>query len=273
MGILDTIKRGFAASGKDNISILAAGVAYYVFLAIMPLLAAAVLGYGLLAEPEAVARHIAAMAQSLPASAAELIAEQLQAVVQTSGSAKGVGLLISLAVALFGARNASAAIVTAVSMAFNDTERRSMLRSNIVALAVTLAGLAGVGMVALAMTVTAALADLVPGISGAEQLLAQIASYAILATGGTIGAALLYRRAPPSQEPQWAAVFPGAMFAGMGIVLLTALFGWYVANFSDYNATYGSLGAVIVLLTWLFLSAYVLLLGAEFAAARAQENP
>ena len=63
------------------------------------------------------------------------------------------------------------------------------------------------------------------------------------------------------------------MFAGMGIVLLTALFGWYVANFSDYNATYGSLGAVIVLLTWLFLSAYVLLLGAEFAAARAQENP
>ncbi|RJY09589.1 YihY/virulence factor BrkB family protein [Aurantiacibacter aquimixticola] len=261
------LKQGFARFGEHNGGVLAAGVAYYAFLAMVPLLAAAVLSYGIFADPQMVANNIAAMAQSLPQSAAELIGKQLEAVVESSGSAKGFGLLLALGLALFGARNAAGALVTAVSEAFEDSEQRSFLRGNLVALAVTLAGVVGVGLVAGALTVTSAITALLPGLSGGAYWIGQAATYTVLAASGTLAAGILYRRGPKGIHASWRRVLPGAILASVGFVLLTAAFGFYVANFGSYNATYGSLGAVIVLLTWLYLVAYVLIFGAEVAAA------
>ncbi|QZH76159.1 MAG: YihY/virulence factor BrkB family protein [Erythrobacter sp.] len=268
MGFTDDLKRAWTAGGRDNISILAAGISYYVFLAIVPLLAAAVLGYGLVADPELVAQHIADLAQSLPASAAELIGGQLEAVVETSGSTKGLGLLLALALALFGARNAAASAVTAIAMAYEDEGQRSFVRANLFALAITLAGLLGMGLVVLALAATAALAGILPELSGLGRFIGQLASYLILGAAGTAGIAFLYRRSPPAMQPGWRQVLPGAIVSSVAIMALTALFGYYVANFGNYNATYGSLGAVVVLLTWLYLSAYAVLFGAEIAAVR-----
>ena len=267
MGIFDRLKRAWAAAGEDNVSILAAGVAYYAFLAFVPLLAAIVLSYGLFADPQMVADHITALASRLPDSAAELIGAQLESVVQTSGTAKGLGLLLALALALVGARNGAGALITAITMAFNDTRKRGFVRANLLALGVTLGGILGMGLVILALSVTTALAGMVPGLSQGGVIAGRVASFAILAAAGAGGAAWLYKRVPLETSPSFGTVMPGALIASVGLVLLTAAFGYYVANFGNYNATYGSLGAVVVLLTWLYLSAYVLLLGAEIAAA------
>ncbi len=270
MGFFDKLKRAWAAAAKDNISILAAGVAYYAFLAMVPLLAAIVLTYGLVADPATVAQDIRTLAGSLPQSAAELIGGQLKSMVETSGTAKGFGLLLAIALALFGARNGAGAVITAISLAFNDTQSRGFLRANLLALAITIGAILGMGLVALALTATAAITDLIPSLSGAGKVIGQVASHAILAGLGAIGAAALYRRVPNDVTPTYRAVLPGALVASSGLVLLTLAFGFYVANFGSYNATYGSLGAVVVLLTWLYLSAYVLLFGAEIAAVGAQ---
>lgn len=272
MGIFDTVKRAWAAAGQDNISILAAGVAYYAFLAMVPLLAAIILTYGMIADPAMVAQHIGTLADSLPQAAAEVIGGQLEAVVETSGTAKGLGLLLAIALALFGARNGAGAVITAISLAFNDRQKRGFVRANLLALAITAGAILGMGLVAAAMTATAAITDLIPNLSGAGQLLGQIVTYALLATLGALGAALLYRRVPNDKSPGFRDVFPGALVASIGLVLLTWAFGYYVANFGSYNATYGSLGAVVVLLTWLYLSAYVLLFGAEIAAVSSQRQ-
>ena len=126
----------------------------------------------------------------------------------------------------------------------------------------------GAGVVAGILAVTAALESWAPEMYGAAALLGKIASYAVLLGAGVAAAATLYRRVVPDITPGWRAVLPGALLAGIGWVLFTLGFGIYVANFGNYNATYGSLGAVVVLLTWLYLVAYVLLLGAELNAVR-----
>jgi membrane protein len=266
--IFDRLAAAWRGASDNNVGILAAGIAYYAFLALVPLLASAVLGYGLFTGPETVARHIAALAGMLPAAAADLIGDQLAAVVATSSGQKGLGLLLALALALVGARNGAASIITGVSIAYDSTARRSFVRGNLVALAITLGALVGAGVVAGILAVTAALESWAPEMYGAAALLGKIASYAVLLGAGVAAAATLYRRVVPDITPGWREVLPGALLAGIGWVLFTLGFGIYVANFGNYNATYGSLGAVVVLLTWLYLVAYVLLLGAELNAVQ-----
>jgi membrane protein len=272
MGTVDRLKQAWRASGEDNIGILAAGVAYYAFLAMVPLLAAVVLICGLFANPAMVASHIQGLAARLPQSAAELIGGQLQSVVETSGTVKGLGLLLSLAIALFGARNGAGAVITAISLAFNDNEQRSLLRANALALAITIGVIVALGVVAGVLALTSPLVGMLPELSGAGQFIGKLVAYFVLAGVGTLGSAWIYRRVPNSFSPNFRRVLPGALFASVGLVVLTLAFGFYVANVASYNATYGSLGAVIVLLTWLLLSAYVLLFGAEIAAVCVQDE-
>lgn len=272
MGFLERLKRAWASSGDDNIGILAAGVAYYAFLAMVPLLAAIVLSYGLFADPEMVAGHLRGLAERLPQSAAELIGGQLESVVATSGTVKGIALLASLAIALIGARNGAGALITAISIAFNDRDQRGLLRGNALALAITLGAILALAVVIGALAVTSSLTRMLPDLSGTGQFIGRLLAYGVLAIIGTVGAAWLYRRIPNTSSPHYRQVLPGAIFASVGLLLATMAFGFYVANFGSYNATYGSLGAVVVLLTWLYLSAYVILFGAEIAAVCVQDE-
>lgn len=252
------------AASEDNIGILAAGVSYYAFLALVPLLVAAVLSYGLIADAETVAAHAAQLARMLPASAAELVSDQLEGIVGTSAQKKGLGLLLALALALVGARNGAASIITALTMAFNRQETRSFLRGTLVALAVTVCAVIGLGLVVAVLSLAAGLESRLGGLGP----VASVLGYAALLGIGVAAIGLLYRLAVPGFRPSWRAVLPGAVFAAAAAVAFTAAFGIYVANFGNYNATYGSLGAVVVLLTWLYLVAYVLLFGAELDAVR-----
>lgn len=260
------LTRTWTALGRDNISLAAAGVAFYGFVALVPMLAALVLGYGLVAAPATVIQDMQKMMSVMPADAAKLIAEQLLSVVHTSSTKKGFGLLVALVLALYGARNGASAIITGLDIAYEEQEGRSFIRLTLLSLAITVGG---IGVAIVAMIAVASLGHLDDALAHAPSvviLAGKLLSYVVLVLAGAGGAATLYRYGPDRRKARWVWITPGSLIAAVLWLLLTIGFGLYVADFGNYNATYGSLGAVVVFLTWLYLSAYVLLLGAEINA-------
>lgn len=255
--------RSWKEASDDNIGLVGAGVAFYGFLALVPLMGAIVLSYGLVAAPETVVRNMRALTSVMPADAAKLVGEQLMNVVKTSGTKKGFGLLLALGIALFGARNGAGSIMTALNIAYEEKERRGFLMVNVTALAITAGGVLVAIVAIIAIAALGHLENLLPGAPGVVLVLGKLISYALLFLAGAAGAATLYRYAPSRAEPRWVWLTPGSLLSSTLWLLLTLGFGIYVANFGNYNATYGSLGAVVVLLTWLYLSSYILLFGAE----------
>ena len=265
-GWKDVLVRTWREAGDDNVSLIAAGVAFYGFLAMVPLLGSIVLSYGLLAEPATVLANVRSLTSVMPAEAAKLIGEQLLNVVTTSGDKKGFGLLLALGLALYGAMKGAGAVVTALNVAYEEKETRGFLTLNLVTLAITV----GAVLVAIAATIAVGalghLETLVPGAPKFLLIAGKLASYAVLGAAGAAAAATLYRYAPNRDEARWIWLTPGSLAVTLLWLGLTLGFGAYVANFGSYDATYGSLGAVVVLLTWLYLSAYILIMGAELNA-------
>lgn len=262
-GWMEIAKRTWKEAQSDNVGIVAAGVAFYFFLALVPLIGATVLTYGLFASPETVARQASALANFLPGEAAKLIGEQLMNVVQTSGGKKGFGLLAAIAVAFWGARNAASSIVTALNIAYEEEEKRGFVRTTLLALAMTAGAILMAGFVAAATAVLAAVENLFPAAGPVGHFIFGVLTYALLAGIAAAAAATLYRYGPSREKAKWTWLTPGSIFFAAVWLLLTVGFGFYVRNFGNYGATYGSLSAVVVLLTWLYLSSYVLLFGAE----------
>lgn len=255
--------RTWKQSSEDNVGLVAAGVAFYAFLALVPLLGATVLTYGLVADPHIVAKNVKSLANVLPQDAAKLIGQQLMSIVQTSGGKKGFGLLIAIAVAIFGARNAAGSIVTALNIAYEEEDTRGFLRVNLLALAITAAAVALAVIALLAIAALGYLEQLLPHAPGFLLTLGKIVSYVLLFLGAAAAAATLYRYGPDRKRAQWKWITPGTIFAAVTWLVLTFGFGLYVSKFGSYNKTYGSLATVVILVTWLYLSAYVFLFGAE----------
>ena len=262
-GWKDVAVRTWRESAKDNVGLVAAGVAFYGFLGLVPMLGAIVLTYGLVAEPRTVVDHVNSLTAVLPAQVAVLIGEQLLNVVQTSGGKKGLGLLVALAVALWGARNAAGSVVTALNIAYEEDEKRGFLKVTLLALAMTIGAVLVAFLAMGAAAVLGFLHHVFPDTSPAAIVAWKVLSYALLGAAAAAAIAALYRYGPSRERAKWVWITPGSGFAAVTWLLLTLGFGFYVANFGNYDATYGSLGAVIVLLTWMYLSAYVLLFGAE----------
>jgi membrane protein len=258
--------RTFNETGRDNIGLIAAGVAFYGFLALVPLMASFVLVYGLFADRHDVFENIRALMATIPREAAKLIGDQLLSIVQTSDSKKGVGLIVALALAVFGARSGAGAIVTALNIAYEEKEKRNIIQLNLLSLAITLISVVIAMLAIAAITALAAVEALLSWLPAWLLVGGTLLSYLILMLVGTTGAALLYRFGPCRSHAKWRWLTPGSVLASLLWLLFTFLFGVYVANFGNYNATYGSLGAVVVLLTWLYWSSYVFLLGAELNA-------
>ena len=255
--------RTWKESSKDNIGLVAAGVAFYGFLALMPLLGATVLTYGIVADPKTVLSNMKSLTSVMPADAAKLIGDQLMSIVQSSGSKKGIGLAIALALAIFGARNAAGSIIIALNIAYEEEERRSLLRVNLLSLAITAAAVALSALALIAISALGYLESLFTHAPGILLVLGKVSSYVILLLGAAAAAATLYRYGPDRRKAKWEWITPGSLFAALTWLLLTLGFGFYAAHFGDYGKTYGSLATVVVLITWMYLSAYVLLFGAE----------
>ena len=256
--------RTWKESSKDNVSLVAAGVAFYGFLAMVPLLGATVLTYGLVASPQTVLHNVSSLAKTLPQDIAQLIGDQLLNVVKTSGGKKGLGVVLALAIAVWGARNAAGSLIIALNIAYEEEEKRGWFKVTLLSLAITLAAVV-LGMLGAAVVGAMAAAEkLLPSLGPIGVVAGKVLAYALLACAAAAAAATLYRYGPSRAKAKWTWITPGSVLFAIGWVVLTLGFGFYVANFGKYNVTYGSLGGVIVLLTWLYLSSFILLFGGEF---------
>lgn len=264
-GLWSVLKRVWDRMGRNNLSIIAAGVAYSELFAVFPAIAALVSIYGLFAEPSDVERQMGLLAGILPEQAQGLIAEQLHAVASTSGAKLGFSLMFSVLLALWGTASGVKALMTALNIVYGEEEKRGLLRLNAVALALTLGavifGVLALGMVA----VIPAVLELIPLPGFVADLLA-LARWPLLALIVLLGLAVVYRFAPSRSRPRWRWVSWGAAAAAVLWLVGSVLFSFYVANFGNYNEAYGSVGAVIVLLLWFYLTAFVVLLGGQLNA-------
>jgi membrane protein len=259
----DIAKRTYKRVWDDNVGLVAAGVAFYGFFALLSLLGLIVLVYGFVADPVTAIEHMRALTAVLPTDVAFIIGDQLMTAVQASQGTKGFGILIAFLVATYGGTNGAAAVITALNIAYEEKERRGLLRFYLLAVSMTLGALV-IALAALAGTaVLAYLQRLIPTASPFALVGGKILGYAALVLAAAGIASVLYRFGPSREDAQWKWITPGSLFAASMWLLLTIVFGFYVANFTDYHTSYGSLGAVVALLTWMYLSAYAFIVGAE----------
>jgi membrane protein len=258
--------RTWNQSWLDNIGLVAAGVTFYGFLALVPLLGILVLTYGLFANSSTVIEHVMALLRVLPPDVVELIGQLMMNAAESSNQTSGVGILIAFLVALYAGSNGAGAVMTALNIAYEEKEKRSLLQFYAIAFAITLAAVL-ISLVALAaMTAVAELERLLPSTSGPMLIIGKLGLYAAMALFAAGLAATLYRFGPSRQIARWQWLTPGSIFTALVWLLLAIAFSFYVTKLTDYNATYGSVAAIVMLLTWMYLSAYVFLFGAELNA-------
>ncbi len=258
-------RRALKESSDDNVSMLAGGVAYFAFLAVFPALIAAVTLYGLVADPATVSAQVASLTGLLPREAQPLIADQLTSIVTSNGSTLGIGLVVSVLAALWSASSGTSNLMAGVNLAYDETETRGFLKARGIALLLTLGAIVFV-------LVTLTLVAVVPPVLDALQLgtvgtvIAQVVRWALLVLLVVVALAVIYRVAPDREAPRFAWVSTGSLVAAALWIVGSVLFSLYVNNFGSYNKTYGALAGVVVLLLWLYLTSYIVLLGAEINA-------
>lgn len=260
-----TLRRVRDEMKKDNLSLVAAGAAFFGFLAIFPALAAVFAIYGVAMDPAQVEQQLAGLTNVLPSSAADLLEEQMQRLASADSGALGLGALIAILVALWSANKGTKGLVQAMNIAYDEAEKRGFFKLNAVTLGFTLGAVLLVGVVlALVAGVPAVLGRV--GLGQAAQQVIDVARWPILAVLAVVALGLLYRWAPSRENAKWSWVSPGALLATILLLAASGLFSLYVSRFGNYAATYGSLAAVAILMLWLFIGAYSVLLGAEVNA-------
>jgi len=260
------LKRVWVETGRDNVSLVSAGVAFFAFLSFVPLIGSAVLIYGLAADPASISGLMSDLFALMPADVATIVVGQLQGMVATAATTKGWALGLALATSIYGAMRASSGIIMALNIAYEESETRGFFRLNLVTLAFTIGFIfAGLGLI-VASSLLVAMEALLAGWPLVLIWIARAAIWLLMAAAMSFLVAITLRYAPDRSRARWIWITPGSLLMTLGGLLLTAGFSTYVANFGSYNATYGALGAVVVFLLWLYLLAYLLCLGAELNA-------
>lgn len=250
---------------KDNIGIVASGVAFYAFLAIFPALAASISIYGLVADPADIQQQLATLSGILPEQAQEILDQQLGSIAAQPQAALSIGLVIGLLTAIWSAMAGVKTLIIALNIVYDEEEKRGFLKLNAVAFALTI-GIILFAILALSLIVAlpALLGNL--GLGENVQLWASILRWPLLALSAMIILAVLYRYGPSRSQPRWQWVSWGAVVATLLWIIGSALFSFYVSNFGNYNETYGAVGAIVILLLWFYITAYIVLLGGELNA-------
>lgn len=265
--ILLRVKAEIAA---DHISVVAAGVAFYALLSIFPAIAALISIAGLVFDPAQIAEQLDTVVTMLPESAAGILQEQ---VTKVAGDETGTGIVafFGIAIALYGAMKGVMTLMEGLNIAYDEEETRGTVKLYLTALVITLCMILGL-IAGLALVIVlpslVALGHLPPALETAVNLL----KWPLMAVLAMLGLAAIYRFAPSRADPKWRWVSVGAVVATLLWILGTLAFSIYVTNFGSYTETYGALGGVIILLTWMWLSAFVILGGAELNAEIEQQT-
>jgi membrane protein len=254
------------AAHADGVDVVAAGLAFYALFGIFPSLVALVSLYGIVADPEDVARAVRSLSVVLPDAAQRVLTADLTALIERAPAGLGVSFAVSLLAVLWSSSTAVSALIRAINLAYNVRPRRGFLRRRWLSLALTLGAMTAIGLVVplvTALPVAFAWLGLRPALFALQPpLLTLLAFAALLVT---------YRYAPDDAHYQtYRRALPGALFATVSWVLATTLYSAYVAYFGSFLSTYGALAGVIVLCLWLYLSSLVVLFGAELNAEMAR---
>jgi membrane protein len=264
-GWWQVLRRTVKEMRRDHVTLLAAGVAYAWFLALFPGLIAAVMVYGLVTSPADVEQQVTDMAEGLPEEAQTLLTDQMRSIASGSDQALSIGLVITLALALWSASAGIASLVEAVNIAYDEEETRNFIVKRGLALLLTLGFLiflaASIGLIAVLPVVLDQL-----GIGIAATILVEVVRWFGLNLIAVLAVGLIYRVGPDRSAPaaRWLSV--GSVTAVVLWIAASVGMALYVDNFGSYGETYGSLAGVVVLLLWLWITALAVLLGAELNA-------
>ncbi len=261
-------KRIFERISEHNLTLVAAGVAFYGFLALVPALIAFVSVYGLFANESDVVRQVENLGKSLPVEVRTFLVYQLTQIVNASSAGVSIAALIAIVLALWSASSGMAALVTGLHIALERDQPKGFVKKRGKALALTLGAIVVLGVV---LFVIVAVPPLIrhAGLGGAGEWLFRILRWPFLAAVMVVGVGLLYRFSVVDGPGGWLGMISaGAIVATVGWIVASALFAVYTANFASYGKTYGALASIVVVLLWLWLSALVVLVGAEVDADR-----
>ncbi len=263
-GWKDIALRLYREFTNDRILLVAAGVTFYAILALFPAIAALVSIYGAVADPSTISTHLNEMRGILPDGAIDIIGGQVRRLTEKGDKALGLTAVVGILISLWSANGGMKAIFDALNIAYEEDEKRSFVMLNLWSLAFTAGALLFV-VLALTGIVVVPAALQVLGLDQKAWYIALLRFPALLLL--VIGAlAVLYRYGPSRRKPKWRWVTWGSAVAGVLWLIVSGLFSWYVASFGSYNETYGSLGAAIGFMSWIWLSTTVVLLGAELNA-------
>ena len=264
-GWKDILWRVYVKFNEERVLLVAAGCTYYLILALFPGLTALVAAFGFFADPTVFANQLSALEGFVPDNGLDIIRGELQRLTSQEASQFSLTLIISLSIAMWSANAGSKAVFQAMNVAYGEKEKRSFVWLTALTFAFTLGAMIIATLFVSVVVVIPILTSLIPFESGVE-LLGRILSFCILFIFLSLGLSILYRWGPSRKRAKWRWVTAGSAFALVVMLILSVTYTWYVGNFASYSATYGSFGAIIGFMTWIWLTITVVILGAELNA-------
>jgi membrane protein len=264
-GWWDIVVRVYHNISEHHVVVVAAGVTFYSLLAIFPAIAALVSLYGLFADPSTISAQLQSLGDILPGGALDVIREQMTRVASQGNKTLGLTFLVSLAVSLWSANAGIKSLFEALNIVYGEDEKRGLIKLNAVSLGFTATAIV-FAVLAVAAVVVLPVALQFIGLQRIAELLLKIVRWPVLLVIVVLGIGVIYRFGPSRETAQWRWITWGSAFAAVGWLIASGLFSWYAANFGTFNKTYGSLGAAIGLMMWMWISTMVMLVGAEFDA-------
>jgi membrane protein len=272
-GARSTAKRLPPRIREHNLTLVAAGVAFYAFLALVPALIAFISVYGLVANPNDVTRQVQDVASALPKEVQDFLVFQLTSIIKADSAGVSVTLVIAIVLALWSASGGMAALITGIHVAHEHEQPKSFVKRRGKALLLTVAAMVFLGVVIFLVAVLPSLLS-DAGLGTAGRVVFDVVRWPLVAILMIAGVGILYRLALAERPAAWLGVVtPGAIVATVGWIVVSALFSVYTSTFASYSKTYGALASIVVVLLWLWLSTLFVLLGAEVDGARADRRP
>lgn len=261
-GWKDILVRTYEQFNEDRLLAVAAGVVFYGLLALFPAITAIVSSYALFATPNTINDHLSMLSGVLPGAAFDIVKDQIGRVLEKGNLKIGTAFGLSFLFALWSANGGTKAIIDALNVVYDEQEKRGFFKLNAISLAFTFGGLLAV-LIAIGTVVALPIVMATVGLGSITEILFRFGRWPLLIVLMLLGLALLYRFGPSRRLPQWRWLTVGSAFASLTWLAGSALLSYYLANYANYDATYGSLGAAIGLMMWMWMSAIVVLLGAE----------
>jgi len=265
LGWKDVLTRTYYEIFDDRLFSVAAGVAFYMLLALVPGISVLVSLYGFVADPRHLSEQLQPLLNVLPDAGAQLVIEQVVRLSGKSANDLSIYLLVSLAIAGWSANAGIKAMFDALNVIYDEAEKRSFLRLNVLSMFATISAIVLFIVSLFTVAILPAVLSSTPYQTVLEQVL-WLVRWPVFFAIAIIATAALYKIGPSRRAPRFVWVLPGAAVSALAWVGASYLFGWYVSTLSDYTATYGSLAAIVVFMTWLWLSVTIVLIGAELNA-------